>query len=494
MTGVQTCALPIYKKLIFHAGVSCETHYTTSNGSSSTPNRARDAFVTYWGISSDADVRSRSMHLNTWSDDLKDELDLNRPILYSGSALLGNGHSWVLDAYYTDGNFNCNWGFGGDYNGPYSLGDFDPPGEYGPYNQWESAIFNVYPVQTAGVATPTLSNQSFTYNGAGYTLTIPPAFGATSYEWTTNRGTITGNGTSATLVANSTATVQVRASNSRCNIYSPYKSATITINYGPISAPNIICYSGSTVSIANVPNTTITWSGTNVSFPNGNTGTSVTVRATSSSTSGNGTITASFTVDGVSKTVSKTIWVGKPNTPTEIIPFWNNGMEFGNDSYYDFRVNPQQGATSYTWVVGGGVITEGQGTNWITVKTNKITGDNNINFSVSVRAEGCAASSYFVRTGWVIPGTGGATLLFTPNPAIGETTLTIETTSPEESIDQAVEWDIEVYSPAQNLKEKQTNLKGKSTKIQTTGWQEGVYIVRVKYKDEILTGKLVVKK
>ena len=144
-------------------------------------------------------------------------------------------------------------------------------------------------------------------------------------------------------------------------------------------------------------------------------------------------------------------------------------MEFGNDSYYDFRVNPQQGATSYTWVVGGGVITEGQGTNWITVKTNKITGDNNINFSVSVRAEGCAASSYFVRTGWVIPGTGGATLLFTPNPAIGETTLTIETTSPEESIDQAVEWDIEVYSPAQNLKEKQTNLKGKSTKIQKIG-------------------------
>ena len=34
----------------------------------------------------------------------------------------------------------------------------------------------------------------------------------------------------------------------------------------------------------------------------------------------------------------------------------------------------------------------------------------------------------------------------------------------------------------------------KSTKIQTSGWKEGVYMVRVKYKDEILTGKLVVKK
>ncbi len=43
------------------------------------------------------------------------------------------------------------------------------------------------------------------------------------------------------------------------------------------------------------------------------------------------------------------------------------------------------------------------------------------------------------------------------------------------------------------LKSRKTKLKGKSTTIQTAGWQEGVYIVRVKYKDEVLTGKLVVK-
>jgi hypothetical protein len=39
-----------------------------------------------------------------------------------------------------------------------------------------------------------------------------------------------------------------------------------------------------------------------------------------------------------------------------------------------------------------------------------------------------------------------------------------------------------------------TRLKGKSTTIQTSGWAEGVYMVRVKYNDEILTGKLIVKR
>jgi hypothetical protein len=46
----------------------------------------------------------------------------------------------------------------------------------------------------------------------------------------------------------------------------------------------------------------------------------------------------------------------------------------------------------------------------------------------------------------------------------------------------------------QALKTKKTRLKGKNTIIQTAGWTEGVYTVHVKYQDEILTGKLVVKR
>jgi hypothetical protein len=54
-------------------------------------------------------------------------------------------------------------------------------------------------------------------------------------------------------------------------------------------------------------------------------------------------------------------------------------------------------------------------------------------------------------------------------------------------------WELEVYSETQMLKTKQS-LRGQRAKIQTAGWQEGNYLVRVKYKNEILTAKLLVKR
>ena len=85
-------------------------------------------------------------------------------------------------------------------------------------------------------------------------------------------------------------------------------------------------------------------------------------------------------------------------------------------------------------------------------------------------------------------------MMISPNPTTGETTLSIESTSEEKTVDGNTVWKLEIYSPAQALKEKKTKLKGNNTIIQTQSWKEGVYVVRVKYKDEILIGKLVVKK
>lgn len=263
---------------------------------------------------------------------------------------------------------------------------------------------------------------------------------------------------------------------------------------GPISGPSAVCTSGANFTVNNPSGATISWNQsanlTRVSHQGSN---PCTFTATGY---GNSWIEATINSNCGNITLPrKTVWAGSPITPTEIIPFWNNGMEFGNDSYYDFRVNPHPSASYYTWDVDGGTIVDGQGTYWITVKTQKITGDNWVNFSVGVRAgNDCGGSNRFVRTGWVIPGTGGATMTFTPNPTTGETTLTIETGSEEKTFDENAQWDVEVYSPMQALKTKKTRLKGQSTTIQTTGWAEGVYTVRVKYGNEILTGKLIVKR
>ncbi|MFV0267938.1 MAG: T9SS type A sorting domain-containing protein, partial [Draconibacterium sp.] len=66
--------------------------------------------------------------------------------------------------------------------------------------------------------------------------------------------------------------------------------------------------------------------------------------------------------------------------------------------------------------------------------------------------------------------------------------------STETTFDENAEWDLEVYNSMQSLKLKKQKLKGNSVTINTQSWKEGVYMVRVKYKDKILTGKLVVQK
>ncbi len=83
-------------------------------------------------------------------------------------------------------------------------------------------------------------------------------------------------------------------------------------------------------------------------------------------------------------------------------------------------------------------------------------------------------------------------LVLSPNPATGETTLLIESESDEENKIDEGEWDLEIYNNSQMLTEKKTKLKGKEYKLNTSNWKDGVYTVRVKYKDEILTEKLVV--
>jgi len=110
---------------------------------------------------------------------------------------------------------------------------------------------------------------------------------------------------------------------------------------------------------------------------------------------------------------------------------------------------------------------------------------------VMVRGENTCGSSIPVAIGY---GPCGYLLSFTPNPSNNETTLSIESLSKNAEVDESVEWDLDIYDQAQGLKEKKVNLTGKSYRINTSGWIEGVYFVRVKYKDEVISGTLIVKR
>jgi hypothetical protein len=84
-------------------------------------------------------------------------------------------------------------------------------------------------------------------------------------------------------------------------------------------------------------------------------------------------------------------------------------------------------------------------------------------------------------------------LLISPNPATSETTIELTNTAEAKETAQIPEWELEVYGTNQELKIKTPNLKDKTYKLNTQGWKNGVYIVRAKIGEEMISGKLVVK-
>jgi len=241
--------------LIYHCGVSVNMDY--GQGSSSADDSdCVSALENYFGFKSQADYKYRIWHPFDWKSILRANLDYGWPIIYGGQddalSQPEDAHAWVIDGYDSDDYFHCNWGWNGTANGWFSVGGFNPAlnGHTCDFNEYQGAVTYIEPIRTAGIETPVLSPQTFAYNSNGYNLTIPEAEGASSYEWTTSQGTITGNGTSATLFSNCSATVHVRAYNEQCEIYSPYDSEVITVNYGYISGASIVCSSGAQFTVS----------------------------------------------------------------------------------------------------------------------------------------------------------------------------------------------------------------------------------------------------
>lgn len=73
-----------------------------------------------------------------WKQLLKDELDLGRPVYYSGGE-----HAFICDGYDSDNMFHFNWGWNGDYDGWFKVRKLNP-GDYD-FDTDEIIIRNIYP-------------------------------------------------------------------------------------------------------------------------------------------------------------------------------------------------------------------------------------------------------------------------------------------------------------------------------------------------------------
>ena len=92
---------------------------------------------------------SISWHLkeptNNWEGKIKYELNMGRPVFYSGTpdTFDWGGHAFVVDGYDSENKFHLNLGWRGDYNHFYSL-DSISDGDWA-YNHWHYAIWGIQP-------------------------------------------------------------------------------------------------------------------------------------------------------------------------------------------------------------------------------------------------------------------------------------------------------------------------------------------------------------
>ena len=108
--------------LLYHCGVAVKMNYGPS-ASTANSNNIVSALSTYFSYPATVRYIERSSSSSSsWLNYLKGELDERAPFMYGGSGNYG-GHVWTCDGYRDDNYFHFNWGWGGQQNGYYTLGN-----------------------------------------------------------------------------------------------------------------------------------------------------------------------------------------------------------------------------------------------------------------------------------------------------------------------------------------------------------------------------------
>lgn len=147
-------------QLMYHVGVAVEMNYGVNSSGAyvisyapyglnypSTERSLREHF----GYNPMLEGRVKAFYADdVWSNMIRNEIVHGRPVLYSGADVSG-GHAFVLDGYDSIGMFHVNWGWGGSYDGYYTIDSLSPgAGGIGgnvtyTFNEQNTALFGVRP-------------------------------------------------------------------------------------------------------------------------------------------------------------------------------------------------------------------------------------------------------------------------------------------------------------------------------------------------------------
>ena len=211
--------------LMYNVGVSVEMSYGSSSGamtipwpSSSTSYAcAKNALWNYFKYDADslkAYYRDGSSYYgySSWTDAnwiamLKAELNKQRPIMYAGSGD-GGGHSFVCDGYRDDNYFHFNWGWGGSYDGYFTVNSLTPGGggigsnNDNTFNDQQDVIIGIVPsvsdkyTVTYSAEHGTCGTASWTQTTVGQSCVLPDVTPDENYHflgWTDLQGSKTPN-------------------------------------------------------------------------------------------------------------------------------------------------------------------------------------------------------------------------------------------------------------------------------------------------------------
>ena len=127
--------------LLYHCGISVKMSYTV-NGSSASSGNIPDALIRYFNYSRHLHREKQTDYSDEeWLSIIKNNLDLQQPVQYSGFG--SAGHSFVCDGYDDNNMLHFNWGWGGNADGFFALGNLNPIGFN--FNSDNYAILDIVP-------------------------------------------------------------------------------------------------------------------------------------------------------------------------------------------------------------------------------------------------------------------------------------------------------------------------------------------------------------
>jgi len=132
-------------------------------------------------------VQLSSYSTADWITLLEGEINAGRVVQYEGDDPTAGGHTWVMDGYEPQSGgdlLHMNWGWGGAYDGWFSVTNLSTPG-FDP-SQNDAALIGIQPLAPFSL-TLTPTSPTICPNSAGTTLSAQGPAGAT-YTWTPATG------------------------------------------------------------------------------------------------------------------------------------------------------------------------------------------------------------------------------------------------------------------------------------------------------------------